>query len=76
MAEVETSQPKNFLKALIVIKEHYREALLEYCDEDEIKQICECISNIFIEKGIDVKEKSESVFNICKFNCFISTDAV
>lgn len=75
MAEVETSQSKNFLRALLIIKEHYREAILDCCNDDEIKEICECILKIFKEK-ICIKEASESIFNICKFNCFVSTDAV
>lgn len=76
MGEVETSQSKDFFKALFILKEPYREALLECCDDDELKKVCERISNIFKEKNIHIKETSESIFNICKFNCFISTDAV
>lgn len=75
MAEVETSESKQFLRALLILKEHYREALLEHCDDNEINQICECILKVFKEK-ITVKETSKSIFNICKFNCFLSTDAV
>lgn len=75
MTEVETTHSKNFLKALLIIKEQYREALLDCCDDEEIKEICECILKIFREK-IHIKETSESIFHICKFNCFVSTDAV
>lgn len=75
MAEVETSQSNKNLKALLIIKENYREAILDCCSDDEIKEICECILKIFKDK-ICIKETSESIFNICKFNCFVSTDAV
>lgn len=75
MAEVETSESKHILRALLILKDHYREALLENCNDNEINQICECILKIFKEK-IEIRETSESIFNICKFNCFVSTDAI
>lgn len=75
MDEVEPPPPhaKNLLKALKIFKSQYRELLLDCCDDVEIKGLCIHILNILKEK-IDIKDSSESTLNICKLNCFVSTD--
>lgn len=75
MSKSETSCVEHLLLALNTFKTQYREALLENCNDEDIKTICECILNVFKGK-IHIKETSESTFNICKIKCFFSTDVM
>lgn len=74
MSEQETSH-NNYFIALNIFRFEYHERILETCDDEEIKNICEYILKIFKKKNIDIREPKVTAVRFCKLNCFFSSDS-